>query len=74
MNKNSKIDLPEEDPRYPFALLQTAFEIKERNSKQFQEILHSIVHQADLKQEDFQNYLEKYRDDLRKSCKKKGLA
>ena len=71
----SKPPNPEEnDPRYPVAMLQTAFEMKNKADGNFQDLLKGIIDGLEIQPREFEEYLEAYRDSLRATCKKRGYT
>jgi len=75
----SKTRIDHDHPFYPLAMLQTAAEIKSEESDLQQlgyvrNLVASLCEEMHLPQDDFQTYLEEYRDNLRRNCKRKGYA
>ena len=64
----------EKDARYPLAMLKTSFDLREKSDLQFNEIFSYLLKNSEFSSESFNYYLEQYRNDLRKNCRKKGLV
>jgi nitrate/nitrite-specific signal transduction histidine kinase len=64
----------EDDPCYPLAMLKTAFDLRQNADPHFEEILTGIRRGLDISENQFEEFLANFREDLRKSCKKKGYT
>ncbi len=64
----------EQDSRYAAAMLKTAFDLRDENNPHFDDILFGIIDGLDIEPKAFENYIDEYRNDLRKNCRKKGYV